>query len=293
MTKRVVKKKPSTPRRKPSIVTTRKVPDAMENPEANDEVREAGGDKSKGPAKSVAKVVNLIFSVGDDDRGRTFEKMVEDIKKALGETKPPWADWFCGECKKKLTPDDPKCPKCGSRNIKVSRKPGPHVAVTGGYYILDGKVCLPDDYDPRKKQFRKGAVPPEWAGGPKTAKVRQSATQKQMDWDIENLSSDEYDKKYRLGKHAPTYKTEAQIREEQRVQMEVYRAEKAAREEEEMEEFGWDEGDAADDEKMGKVADKSAKRAIKKMQSTPKKRVVKKSTTKKATSKKVVRRTKK
>lgn len=236
--KKVVRKK-SASSKKPqlSIAATRKVRDALENPEANDEVILAGGAPKKvGKAKRVAKVVHLIVSVGDDDRSRSFEDFVKFIQAQLGTTE--------------------------------YGKPGVHSAVTGGHYILDGKVCRPEDYDKRRQNFKPGAQPPSWAGGEKTASVKVATVQRQMDWDIENLSSDEYDRKYKIGKYAPPQETTA----EHEARMRRQRAEAQAAKEAELEEFDWDEGDENDDVKMGKVADASASRAIKKLKA--KKRVV-------------------
>jgi hypothetical protein len=238
----------------------------LENPEAADEVLETK-PKTQAKAQRIAKVVNLIVSVGDDDRARDFEKFLADIKKSLGAVEPPFIDKKTGK-----------------------RLPGTHVAMTGGYYILDGKVCLPEDYDRRKQTFRTGAYPPPWAGGPKHSTVKVGIAQKQMDWDLENLSSDEYDKKYRIGKYAPPQESEQEHRERMRRQRAEAKKQRELQEEAELEEFEWDEDDLADDKKLGAAADESASAAIKKLKSGKKVVVKKKAAT---PAKKVVRRVKK
>lgn len=37
---------------------------------------------------------------------------------------------------------------------------------SAGYYIIDGKVCMPQDYDPMTRNRKPGTFPPLWAGGP-------------------------------------------------------------------------------------------------------------------------------
>lgn len=43
-----------------------------------------------------------------------------------------------------------------------------HLTLLGGYYIIDGHVCLADDYDPLTRNRKPGTYPPSWAGGPKS-----------------------------------------------------------------------------------------------------------------------------
>lgn len=47
-----------------------------------------------------------------------------------------------------------------------------NVTVTTGYYIVDGRVCLPRDYDPERQDFLPGRFPPPWAGGPTDARTK-------------------------------------------------------------------------------------------------------------------------
>jgi hypothetical protein len=214
------------------------------------------GEAPKGKPKIHAKSVSLIVSIGTSDRNRTHEKFVEEILKRL---KP------------------------------VPRgEEGLHVSITGGHYILDGKVCLPDDYDPKTQNFKAGAVPPVWAGGPRKSRVM--STQQQMEEDKVALSSDAFDRKYSIGKYAPK-KTQSKIitPAEQKARLEQWRLDKQRKADAEIEDFEWDESDVLDDKKLSKTADKSASDAVKKLKGT-KKRVVKKPASK--PTKKVVRRKK-
>jgi len=233
MAKRVVKKKVESAS-KPHV--PRVTPNAEIDPEENARVKKEG--VSNEPPKIHAKSVQLILSVGTYDRKRSHEKLVEDILKAL---KP----------------------------VKYGEE-GLHCTVTGGYYILDGKVCMPEDYDPKTGTFKKGALPPDWAGGPS----RGSLTLKtQIQKDLEELSPDEYDKKYGLGKYAPRVSPKV-TPEGRRKAPTLTQKVKEEMEDQVLEEFDWSEEDITDDEKMGAVADASTSRAIASMKG--KKRVVKK-----------------
>lgn len=253
MATRKVARKPATKSASASVPT--RAPETKIDAEANTEAIQSK-DASNGKPKNTAKVISLQISIGDHDKGRSHEKFVEDILKAVG--KVPYG------------------------------KEGVHASVMGGYYILDGKVCLPDNYNPKTETFKKGTFPPTWAGGP-TKKV--VSTKESLDKDFENLTKDEYDRKYRLGKYAPKQESSKEHDERMRRQRAEYAKEKAAKEDLEFEEFDWDESDVDNDEKLSAAADASASAAIKKLKST-KKRVVKKAAPK-PTAKKVVRRTKK
>jgi hypothetical protein len=196
-----------------------------------------------------AKSVHIIFSVGTEDRDRTYEEFLEWIRKKIGPVKPGAFD----------------------EEGNVVRNPGVHMTVTGGYYILDGKVCLPDDYDTEKGNFKPGAVPPTWAGGPskKTFTIAQ-----QIEHDMKTLSEDAFDQKYSLGKYAPKPVAPSVTPEAKRKVVSIRNRAKERLEDEELEEFEWDEDDVTDDAKMGAIADESASRAVKRL--TGKKRVVKK-----------------
>lgn len=88
-------------------------------------------DSPKIHAKHVDIQVNWMVSVGTEDRERSIEDFVQDIEKAIQEV-------------------------AGAKRVLVQRP----------YYILDGKVCLVEDYDPATQNFKEGATPPPWAGGP-------------------------------------------------------------------------------------------------------------------------------
>lgn len=76
-----------------------------------------------------AKVLRIEVSVGSKDADRTIEQYEAAVKKALGRL-------------------------------------ANNVTVQGAYYIIDGKVCLPDDYDAEAQDRKPGTFPPPWAGGP-------------------------------------------------------------------------------------------------------------------------------
>jgi hypothetical protein len=263
-TRKVAKKKsasvPSRPKKQ-----TRVVPDALTSGEANDEAIDSkDASKVTKKPKVHAKVVSLIVSIGTEDRKRSHEDFLAHIMKKLGAVKA----------------SDPS----GNRN------PGIHATPTGGYYILDGKVCLPEDYDKKTGTFKKGATPPTWAGGPKHNSTVGAGNQFQ--YDLAHLSSDEYDKKYKVGKYTPKPDMSRLITPEmQKERREQWRKEKQQREEEGLDEFDWDEGDVEDTKKLSAAADESAKRAIKRMKSASKKPV--KKTIKKSPQKKTVKRIKK
>lgn len=264
----VARKKPASASSSRPVKQTRVVPDALISGEANDELLESKGAVKPGKPKIHAKVISFTVSVGTDDRGRSFEKFVEDIKKKLGAV--PTTDG------------------------KGNRRNGLHVTATGGYYILDGKVCRPEDYDPKTGTFKKGATPPTWAGGPKHNP--QVGMQNQIQYDLQHLSSDEYDKKYQINKYKPKNEGKIITPAMQKQKREAWQEEKARKQDEGLEEFDWDESDVSDDSKLSAASDRSASRAIRRVKATkksasPKKRVVKKAAT--PTPKKTVRRVKK
>jgi hypothetical protein len=240
----------------------RVVKDAEIDPDANTEAIES--KDAGGKPKIHAKVVTIMFSVGTEDRNRSFEDFVEDIQKKIG-----------------VVP----------RVKNGKRAPGIHATATGGYYILDGKVCRPEDYDKKKGTFKKGAVPPTWAGGPKKTPLTGIGGN-QMHEDAKNLSSDAYDRKYGLGKYKPENKAKLITPAMQKEMLEEWKLKKAREKDAELEEFDWDESDVEDTEKLVKEADASASRAIKALKSSSKKRVVKKKSPAPA-QKKTVRRVKK
>jgi hypothetical protein len=82
--------------------------------------------------KQHAKVLRFEISVGKDDDDRTIEDFEKAIRDALD-------------------------------NGVVNAH---NVTYQGGYYIIDGKVCLTKDYDHAIKNRKPGTYPPQWAGGP-------------------------------------------------------------------------------------------------------------------------------
>ncbi len=78
--------------------------------------------------KIHAKQLSIMVSVGTEDRDRDIEKFEADI-------------------------------------VAVLKKHAKNVTPAGRYYILDGKVCLPADYDPSTQNFLPGHMSPTWAGG--------------------------------------------------------------------------------------------------------------------------------
>lgn len=99
-------------------------------------VASPGPDEPKGEPyqKQHAKVLRFEISIGAEDDSRTLEEFEADIREAL-------VNGMRGE-------------------------PVHNVTLQGGYYIIDGKVCLPTDYDPATKNRKPGTFPPVWAGGP-------------------------------------------------------------------------------------------------------------------------------
>lgn len=244
-------------------VPAKRDPDTVPDPGANEQAKMTG-DASKMPRPKIhAKVVSIQVSIGTDDRNRSVEDFIKEIEKRL-------------------------------RPVKYGEK-GLHASISGGHYILDGKVCLPEDYNPKTQNFKPGATPPSWAGGPThKPSAGVSATQQQMIHDARTLSRDEYDKKYKIGKYRQLGSPNAILitPEMQKQKREDGRKAKLRAEEEALEEldFDWDEDDVNDDTKLGKVADESASAAIKKLKG---KRVVVKKKPATPAKKKVVKRVKK
>lgn len=79
----------------------------------------------------VSKCLTLLISAGSDDSDRTIEEFYEAANAALVE-------------------------------IASAKR----VVLSNQYYIIDGVVCLPGDYDPATKDRKPGTFPPPWAGGP-------------------------------------------------------------------------------------------------------------------------------
>ena len=96
----------------------------------------------KAPAKVIQIRVqfDLMVSVGDSDE-RSFEEFRDDTIAALKD------------------PDGTVAAK--------------NVTTMSGYYLVNGKVCLPDDYDPKTQGFKPGAHPPLWAMSADEQKIAQ------------------------------------------------------------------------------------------------------------------------
>lgn len=206
----------------------------------NEEARRLGIDNTK-PAQKLAKVVSLQISIGDHDRKRNMEDFVAYINKML------------------------KAVPYGTDGL--------HASVMSSYYIVDGKVCTPQDFDEDKQNFADTKVPPSWAGGPTPRSVAKPAGERSSSSSAA-ISKASYDKKY-----GP--EGSPQARAVIAAQKEAARKRREGPTDDELEEIDleWDADDLDDDEKMEEVAAKSQKRAAVKIarkttNGTPRKRVV-------------------
>lgn len=177
------------------------------------------------PVKQHAKVLVFMFSVGNDDRKRNLAQFEADIKKGL-------------------------------ENLKAN-----HITRTGGYYIIDGKVCLEQDYDEKTENYKPGKSAPPWAGGEmgNTAVERatggeQKGTQPvKMRTPAEAL--DDLHKNTEWGR-------------KKAAELEARAAASArSQEDDDVEEFEWDADDVTDSAKLEKVADDNTAAAIKRLKS--------------------------
>ncbi len=255
MGKKIVKKSKSASVRAPRVI-----PNAEIDSVANTRKIAAKDQDETKPPKMHAKVVQVTLSVGADDRDRLYDEFVEFLKEKIGPVE--YGEYIEG---------------------KYERKPGIHMTVTGGYYILDGKVCRPEDYDESTQNFKPGTHPPSWAGGPSpTVKTTVS----QIDHDFATLTSDEYDKKYCLGKYEKKPDMSRVITPEmQRVAIEESRRKRLEKEAENLAEFDFEDDAMFEDE-----ATESASEAIKTLKKSKTKKVVKKKPAKSASAKRVVKR---
>lgn len=168
-----------------------------------------------------AKQISLIVSIGTEDRDRSWEDFEKDVIEAI------------------------------QKHATVKR-----AVSVGGYYILDGQVCLPPDYDPKTQNFKPGATPPAWAGGPKPSNVVEKPVQ--STYEPKRLSREEADRRIAAG----------------RARTDAERSAKMGDSDDEYEDTtSWDESMAGDHDALGNVADESVKKALKNI---PKKRTVKK-----------------
>lgn len=84
--------------------------------------------------KQVKIQLTFLASYGDNHRAELYEEALEKIKKLV---KDEWPD----------TPD--------GRGVNFTS--------VGGYYLVDGKVCLVQDFDPEAMDRKPGTLPPSWA----------------------------------------------------------------------------------------------------------------------------------
>lgn len=92
-----------------------------------------------------AKVLRFEISVGNDDDEKTLEQFEADLRETLAFARDHGVSVFTD----------------ARRNLNFH-----NLTMQGGYYIIDGKVCLSKDYDPATKNRKPGTYPPPWAGGP-------------------------------------------------------------------------------------------------------------------------------
>lgn len=192
--------------------------------------------------KMVAKVVSPIISVGTDDKNRSLEKFIDDIRKA--------------------------CAKVGVKNFTI----GSH------YYVVDGKAYGPDDFDVKTQQIREGAVP-RFTGerDEKGRAVQPKVTTDHKVKGDERLSAREYDEKYGPGGNPQVAATIQAQKDRRRAYLEDQERQARIKRGEEFEEEEWDEDDLEDEEMHEEVVKNRTRAAVKKLKSSPKKKVVKKS----------------
>jgi hypothetical protein len=107
-----------------------------------------GPDKPAGETYKTqhGKVLRFEISVGNDDDVHTIEQFEQAVRMALNSAVDDGRNWFTFNT----------------------------LTTMGSYYIIDGKVCLPHDYDPATKNRKPGTFPPSWAGGPDPKKATLS-----------------------------------------------------------------------------------------------------------------------
>lgn len=179
--------------------------------------REVLDFKKTKPAEKISKVLSVHISIGNDDSDRSWEDFLEDVKKKIGAT--PYG------------------------------QPGIHLSTMGGYYILDGVVCLPGDFDPKTRTFKPGKFPPPWAGGPAPKPPAKEPTPS-------------YAVPMSVPKPAPKKRVKSA--------------------DDDVEELDWDESILNDDKALGEIADQETEKLLKKVRKVAIK-PAKKKTTKRAT----------
>lgn len=91
-----------------------------------------------------AKVLRFEISVGADDDEHTIEHFEQAVRNTLAFARDHASAVF----------------KSGRQELRWH-----NLTTTGAYYIIDGKVCMPVDYDANSKNRKPGTQPPAWAGG--------------------------------------------------------------------------------------------------------------------------------
>jgi hypothetical protein len=165
-------------------------------------------DSGKPIQKSTSLEVSIkcIVSVGNGDRDRTFEEWIDAIREAVHGI---------------------DCPE----GAQIRFTP------TGGYYIVNGRVCLPDDFDPETKDFKPGTRPPLWA----------STEPEKKQWEILDRIEREKNNPNTLARNPPNLATLAESSRPGRRTVTVQRGK----------DFAWkDESDAED--VAGTVTEKAA-----------------------------------
>lgn len=106
---------------------------------------QADAPKGESYKTQHAKVLRVEVSIGNEygEDERTIEEFEAAVKEALFHN-----------------------PEVGAHNV----------CTQGAYYIIDGKVCMPKDYDPATKNRKPGTFPPVWAGGPDPKKPQPYVT---------------------------------------------------------------------------------------------------------------------
>lgn len=91
-------------------------------------------DSGSAVQKQLKIQLTFLASYGDNHRAELYEEVLEKIKKLI---KDEWPD----------TPD--------GRGVNFTS--------VGGYYLVNGKVCLVQDFDPETMDRKPGTHPPSWA----------------------------------------------------------------------------------------------------------------------------------
>jgi hypothetical protein len=90
-------------------------------------------DSGKTVQKNVHGQVNFILSFSDGHRGQTYEEVVERLKELVAKEWP--------------TTEETR---------------GASFTPTGGHYLIDGKVCRVQDFDPETMDRKPGTFPPSY-----------------------------------------------------------------------------------------------------------------------------------